>query len=409
MRAIGITILLLISGLVYGQKSKSLSPSPPMGWNSWNWFGKSEINEQNMRDCIDAIVDQGLLEAGYEYFVVDGGWRDDKLGTKGELLAHPEKFPSGMKALADYAHSKGLKFGLHTVPGTHDCGGDPVGGFNKEEIHVKQFVDWGLDFVKVDLCRQAEDPCNTCEKTKNGWSEETIKDTYIKWSNLLKNSERDILFSISAYRFRDWYPDYCNMARSTQDIKSRISKGAVFNSEARKNKGLLTVMAIADFNNLSANAAGDGFWNDPDMLVTGEQGLNYEEQKSHFALWCIMWAPLILGNDPRKMTDEEKSIILNKKAIEINQDPTEQGKRVKKEGDIEIWQKQMKNGQNALLILNTNNQDTKDYDLNLSEFGKTFKKKRNINDVFSGDKINPEKGIISFKIKPHACVFLKIE
>jgi alpha-galactosidase len=409
MRAIELTILLLISISAFGQKSKSLAPTPPMGWNSWNWFGKSEINEQNMRECIDAIVNQGLLEAGYEYFVVDGGWRDNKLGANGELLAHPEKFPSGMKALADYAHSKGLKFGLHTVPGTHDCGGDPVGGFNKEEIHVKQFVEWGLDFVKVDLCRQAEDPCTTCEKTKNGWSEETIKNTYIKWSSLLINSGRDILFSISAYRFRDWYPDYCNMARSTQDIKSRISKGAVFNSEARENKGLLTVMAIADFNNLSASAAGDGFWNDPDMLATGEQGLNYEEQKSHFALWCIMSAPLILGNDPRKMTDEEKSIILNKKAIEINQDPTEQGKRVKKEGDVEIWQKQMKNGQNALLILNTNNQDTKDYDLNLSEFGKKFKKSKNINDVFSGEKINPEKGIISFKIKPHACVFLKIE
>ena len=214
--------------------------------------------------------------------------------------------------MADYAHSKGLKFGLHTVPGTHDCGGDPVGGFNNEEIHVKQFVDWGLDFVKVDLCRQAEDPCTACEKTKNGWSEETIKNTYIKWSKLLKNSGRDILFSISAYRFRDWYPDYCNMARSTQDIKSRISKGAVFNSEARENKGLLTVMAIAEFNNLPAKAAGDGFWNDPDMLVTGEQGLNFEEQKTHFALWCIMSAPLFLGNDPRNMTDEEKSINLNK-------------------------------------------------------------------------------------------------
>ena len=314
-----------------------------------------------------------------------------------------------MKALADYAHSKGLKFGLHTVPGTHDCGGDPVGGFNKEEIHVKQFVDWGLDFVKVDLCRQTEDPCVACEKTKNGWSEETIKNTYIKWSQLLKNSERDILFSISAYRFRDWYPEYCNMARSTQDIKSRISKGAVFNSEARENKGLLTVMAIADFNNLSANAAGDGFWNDPDMLATGEQGLNFEEQKSHFALWCIMSAPLIIGNDPRKMTAEEKSIVLNKQAIEINQDPTEQGKRVKKEGDIEIWQKQMNNGQNALLILNSNSQDIKDYNLKLSEFGKTFKKKKNITDVFSGDNLNSENGIISLKIKPHECVFLKIE
>ena len=409
MKYLFIFTFLVSTVLVFGQKRNELAPTPPMGWNSWNWFGKQEINEQNMRECIDAIVDQGLLAAGYEYFVVDGGWRDTKLGSNGELLAHPVKFPSGMKALADYAHSKGLKFGLHTVPGTHDCGGDPVGGYNREEIHVKQFVDWGLDFVKVDLCRQTEDPCSTCEKTKNGWSEENTKNTYLKWSKLLNNCGRDILFSISAYRFRDWYPDYCNMARSTQDIKSRITNGAIFNSSARENKGFMTVMAIAEFNNRSAKAAGDGFWNDPDMIVTGVQGLNFEEQKSHFASWCVMSSPLILGNDPRKMTVEEKSIILNKQAIEINQDPTEQGKRIKKENDIEIWQKQLKNGQNALLILNSNSQDIKDYNLNLSEFGIKNKKKRNITEVYSGAKIEPKKGMLSVKIKPHACIFLKIE
>lgn len=409
MRVLVISIFLLFSGLVFGQKSKSLTPTPPMGWNSWNWFGKEEINEQNMRESIDAIVDQGLLEAGYKYFVVDGGWRDTKLGSTGELLAHPVKFPSGMKALADYAHSKGLKFGLHTVPGTHDCGGDPVGGYNREEIHVKQFADWGLDFVKVDLCRQTEDPCATCKKTKTGWSEENIKNTYLKWSKLLNDCGRDILFSISAYRFREWYPEYCNMARSTQDIKSRITKGAIFNSPARENKGFLTVMAIAEFNNRSAKAAGNGFWNDPDMLVTGEQGLNLEEQKSHFALWCIMSAPLILGNDPRKMTNEEKSIILNRCAIEINQDPSEQGERVKKDGDIEIWQKHMKNGQIALLILNSNSQETIEYNCKLSELGIKTRKKENITDVYSQNRIVPDKGILSFKIKPHACVFIKIE
>ncbi len=287
-----------------------------------------------------------------------------------------------------------------------DCGGDPVGGYNREEIHVKQFVDWGLDFVKVDLCKQTEDPCSTCEKNKTGWSEENVKNTYAKWSKLLNNCGRDILFSISAYRFRDWYPEYCNMARLTQDIKSRISQGAVFNSDTRENKGLLTVMAIAEFNNRSAKAAGDGFWNDPDMLATGEQGLNFEEQKSHFALWCIMSSPLILGNDPRIMTAEEKSIVLNNQAIEINQDPTEQGKRKKKEDDIEIWQKKMKNGKNTLLILNINSQEIKDYTLNLSEFG--IKKKRTITEVYSGAKFKLKKGAVSFKIDPLATVFLKI-
>lgn len=408
MKSILLFILLALALNVLSQNKKLLAPTPPMGWNSWNWFGKPEINEQNMRECIDAIVDQGLLAAGYKYFVIDGGWRDTKLGPNGELLAHPGKFPHGMKAMADYAHAKGLKFGLHTVPGTHDCGGDPVGGYNREEIHVKQFVDWGLDFVKVDLCKQTEDPCSTCEKIKNGWSEENIKSTYAKWSKLLNSCGRDILFSISAYRFRDWYPEYCNMARSTQDIKSRISKGAIFNSPARENKGLLTVMAISEFNNLSAKAAGNGFWNDPDMLVTGEQGLTIDEQKTHFALWCIMSSPLFLGNDPRKMTGEEKEIIMSKMAIAINQDSTEQGKRVKKDGDIEIWIKQLKNGQKSILVLNLNNTDIKDYELNIAELG-INKKGKTITDVYSGAKISPKKGVISLKMNPHACVFMKVE
>jgi alpha-galactosidase len=408
MKSLLLFILLALTLNVLSQNKKLLAPTPPMGWNSWNWFGKPEINEQNMRECIDAIVDQGLLEAGYKYFVIDGGWRDTKLGPNGELLAHPIKFPHGMKAMADYAHSKGLKFGLHTVPGTHDCGGDPVGGYNREEIHVKQFVDWGLDFVKVDLCKQTEDPCSTCEKIKNGWSEENIKTTYLKWSKLLNSCGRDILFSISAYRFRDWYPEYCNMARSTQDIKSRISKGAIFNSAARENKGLLTVMAISEINNLSVKAAGNGFWNDPDMLVTGEQGLTLDEQKTHFALWCIMSAPLFLGNDPRKMTVEEKDIIMNKLAIAINQDPTEQGKRVKKDGDIEIWVKQLKNGQKSILILNLNSMDIKDYELNIAELG-INKKGKTITDIYSGVKISLKKGLISLKLNPHACIFMIVE
>ena len=146
MKALFSIILLSLAFNALSQNAKILAPTPPMGWNSWNWFGKTEINENNIRECIDAIVAQGLMDAGYEYFVIDGGWRDTKLGPNGELQANPKKFPHGIKVLADYAHSKGLKFGLHTVPGTHDCGGDLVGGFGHEEVQVKQFVDWGARF-----------------------------------------------------------------------------------------------------------------------------------------------------------------------------------------------------------------------------------------------------------------------
>jgi len=396
MKLLIISFLLFVTLNVLGQDKKMLAPTPPMGWNSWNWFGKKEINEKNMKECMDAIVKEGLLDAGYNYFVIDGGWRDTKLGPNGELLAHPERFPHGMKAMADYAHSKGLKFGLHTVPGTHDCGGDPVGGFGHEEIQVKQFVDWGLDFIKLDKCKYAD-----------GWNEELLKQTYTKWHGLLDNCGRDIVFSISAYTWRDWYPANCDMARSTQDIKSRMSKGAVFNSPERENKGLLTVMAISEFNNLSAKAAGNGFWNDPDMLVTGAQGLTLDEQKTHFALWCIMSAPLFLGNDPRNMTGEEKGIIMNKMAIAIDQDPTEQGRRIKVEGDTEIWAKQLKDGKLAVLVLNKNNSGKTNFILKLSEIGIAGKTK--IKNVYSGKKVLASEGKISVEILPHASIFLLIE
>ena len=156
MRIIFSLLLALVLTGAQAQVRKELAKTPPMGWNSWNWFGKEAINEKLIREVIDAMAANGLKDAGYKYVVIDGGWRDTKLGPKGELLVHPERFPGGMKALADYAHSKGLKFGLHTTPGSHDCGQDKVGGWGHEEVHVKQMADWGVDFIKLDKCRQSE-------------------------------------------------------------------------------------------------------------------------------------------------------------------------------------------------------------------------------------------------------------
>lgn len=390
MKKFVVFALFIIALNATGQNVKMLAPTPPMGWNSWNWFGKNEINEQNMKECIDAIVSEGLLKAGYKYFVIDGGWRDSKLGPNGELLAHPEKFPHGMKAMADYAHSKGLKFGLHTVPGTLDCGGDPVGGYGHEEVQVKQFVDWGLDFIKLDKCKYAD-----------GWNEDLLKKTYEKWHNLLNACGRDIVLSISAYTWRDWYPAVGQMARTTQDLHARVSKGAIFDNKPR------SVMDGAEINNNSAEFAGNGYWNDPDMLAIGSQGLTIAEQKTHFALWCIMSSPLILGNDPRIMTKEEKEIILNKDCIAINQDPTEQGRKIKDDGDVEIWAKHLKNGNMAILMLNRNNSEIKKLDLNLEEMSINGKEK--ITDVYSKEKIHSVKGQLPLEIMPHACIFMLVE
>lgn len=380
-----------------------LAQTPPMGWNSWNWFGKKLINEKVVIEVIDAIVHNGLHTAGYNYIVVDGGWRDTALSAKGELLAHTVKFPRGMKFLADYAHSKGLKFGLHTVPGTHDCGGDRVGGYGNEEVQLQQFIDWGVDFIKLDKCRM-----------NGGWNDELLKDTYMKWSNLIKSKKADIVLSISAYAFYDWNLKVGQMGRTTEDI-STIAGGlsgckAVFDDSinADINKwNLLTVMQIADENNKWAKYAGPGYWNDPDMLVTGEQGLTAEEQKSHFALWCIMSAPLMLGNDPRYMTQQEKDIVMNKDCIMIDQDPAEQGKRVKSSGSSEIWIKKLSNGKVAALLLNRNKNSSKTIRLDFSDAG--INGNAAVKEVYSKKEAGIFKNSFSRLIPPRAGLLIILQ
>jgi len=389
MKKILIVLFILLTQLVWAQ-TKELAPTPPMGWNSWNWFGKQQVNEEIIKQCMDAMVDQGLLDAGYNYFVIDGGWRDTKLGPNGELLPNPKKFPHGIKVLADYAHSKGLKFGLHTVPGTADCGGDPVGGFGHEEVQMKQFVEWGLDFIKLDKCRYAD-----------GWTEELLRKTYEKWKGLIDKSGRDILFSISAYVWRDWYPEVGQMARTTGDIKARVSRGAVFDNV----KG--SVMEIAEINNKSAQFAGNGYWNDPDMLAVGNQGLTVDEQKVHFALWCIMSSPLILGNDPRNMTSEEKDMITNRLAISINQDPTEQGKLVKAENKGEVWVKKLKGGKYAVLLINRDNEKDRTVELSLSDLKNSGEFVAT--EVYSGDDLGKITSSFSKTLAPQSGLFLLVE
>ena len=394
MKKVFIIISLLLSQQVFAQQEKLLAPTPPMGWNSWNWFGKHAINEDNMRECMDAIVEEGLLDAGYEYFVIDGGWRDTHLTENGELLANPDKFPNGIKALADYAHSRGLKFGLHTVPGTADCGGDPVGGFGHEEVQIKQFVDWGLDFIKLDKCRY-----------EGKWDEKLLKKTYQKWRNLLDNSGKDILLNISAYKYREWYPEISQMARTTLDIGAQANKGAHFDY-TKMEKNFLSIMQVAETNDSVAQFAGNGYWNDPDMLVIGNPGLTLEQEKAHFALWCIMSSPLFLGNDPRSITPEEKEIITNELAISINQDPTEQGRRIKKEGKTEIWMKNLQDGKKAVLLLNRDTEKTNNIGVSISELG--LNRKVKIFDIYLGKRIGKTSQSISKDIQPQSGLFLLI-
>jgi alpha-galactosidase len=386
--------LAAVSAVAVEKPLKELSKGPPMGWNSWNWFGKRSINEKIVEEVIDAVASSGLKDAGYTYVVVDGGWRDTKLGSDGELVSHPVKFPRGMKRLADHAHSKGLKFGLHTVPGTHDCGGDAVGGFGHEETHIKQFTEWGIDFLKVDKCFYRGD--------KKGWTEPLLKETYAKWRKLIDESDRDIALSICAYEYRDWYPKTCQMARTTYDLRTKVHGSAVFS------KGKLSVLGVAETNNKCADFAGNGYWNDPDIMAIGKQGLTEDEQKVHFALWCVMSAPLMLGNDPRNMSEQEKELILNRECIAIDQDPTEQGRKIKVDGDVDIWAKKLGDGSVAVLFINRHDTEAKSVTIPAKELG--LSGKIQARDVYAKEDVGAVGAVeeLVAKTPPRACRFLKL-
>lgn len=376
-------------------KNNGVALTPPMGWNSWNWFGKKDINETVVREVIDAMAANGLRDAGYNYIVVDGGWRDIKLGPNGEQLVTAKRFPHGIKVLIDYAHSKGFKFGVHTVPGTNDCGGDPVGGYGHEEVQVQQLIDWGIDYIKLDKCQFS-----------SGWNETLLKDTYAKWSSLIKKSGRPIVLEISAYTFRDWNPVLGNLSRTTPDISAKVQGNAFFDS-IPKIKNFWSVMHVAEENNKFAAYAKPGYWNHAEMLVTGNQGLTPEEQKMHFALWNIMSAPLFLGDDPRHLAQYEKDIILNKDAIAIDQDPTEQGTQIMRDDSTEVWAKRLQNGKAAVLFMNRSHNTAKTISLDLAKIG--IPQKAKIKDVYARKKIGKAKETIVKMLQPRTCLYMLLE
>ncbi|MEJ6601466.1 MAG: glycoside hydrolase family 27 protein [Opitutaceae bacterium] len=389
-------LLSIATAPLMAEQASAGSPHPPMGWNSWNWHGKKHINETVVRETIDAMVSSGLRDAGYLNVIIDGGWRGTELGPNGELTVNAERFPGGIKPLADYAHAHGMKLGLHTVPGTHDCGGDAVGGYGHEEVHVAQFAEWGIDFVKLDRC---------VFKEGDGWNEELIEEVYRKWARLMAKSEHPMTLSISAYEYRDWYPEIGAMARTTLDIVARGKGGAVFERETPQ-RNHISVMQVADLNNAHAASAGNGYWNDPDMLVTGEQGLTDAEQEAHFALWCVMSSPLMLGNDPRSMTAFEQDLITNKVAIAINQDPTEQGRRIAKSGMAEIWVKNLSDNQLAILLLNRGTERMEDFQFDAGAMlsGSEFQ----VTDVFGKYSTNFG-GLLEAELGPRSSKFYLVD
>ncbi|KAM0875789.1 hypothetical protein ACQ4PT_036565 [Festuca glaucescens] len=323
---------LVAAGAVTGRGSarrllvdNGLARTPQMGWNSWNHFG-CDINETAIRSTVDALVSSGLTSAGYTYVNLDDCWADNQRTKEGYLAANPEKFPSGIKALSDYVHSKGLKLGLYSSAGTRTCSNRMPGSLGHEDTDAKTFASWGVDYLKYDNCYRDD-------------SNELVR--FPRMSHALRNSGRSIFYSLCEWGYMDvatWGGSYGNSWRTTGDI----------------NDTWTSILNNIDQNDAYAKYAKPGGWNDPDMLEVGNGGLTHDEYIVHFSLWAIAKAPLIIGCDVTGISKDTLGILSNPEVIAINQDRLGiQGRRVRKYDDeIEVWAGRLSGHRKAVLLLN---------------------------------------------------------
>lgn len=324
-----------------------LARTPPMGWLSWERYGCNTDCNQFPSQCIsadlylsvaDKLVELGLSDLGYKYVNIDDCWSTRERSESGDILADPARFPYGLKSIADYLHSKGLKFGLYTDIGTLTCGGYPGLGNGYLESDIEKFVEWEIDSLKVDGCYA--DPASMGEAYKN-------------LSQVLNRTGRPVLYSCSwpAYMENHCETDSemnileenCNLWRNYDDINdSWSSVRSIVNFFARNSSGDTMV-----------SASGPGHWNDPDMLLTGNPGLSISEQRAQFALWAILAAPLYISSDLRTISEESLEILKNTEVIAVNQDPLgKQGYVISESGSCRTWVRPLSGERFAILFEN---------------------------------------------------------
>jgi alpha-galactosidase len=365
-----------------------LARTPPMGWNSWNKFACKGLNEKVVRETADAMASNGMKDAGYQFVILDDCWQTGR-DTAGNILADAERFPSGIKALADYIHGKGLKLGIYSDAGTMTCAKRP-GSIGHEYQDAKQYANWGVDYLKEDWCN-----------TLPGQNSES---SYTLMRNALAESGRPIVFSICEWGSTKpwlWAGPVGNLWRATPDIQDCW--------DCKKDWGGGGVSQILDLMNGLESYAGPGHWNDPDMLEVGNGGMTKEEYRTHFSMWAMFAAPLLAGNDIANMTADTKEILLNKDVIAIDQDALgQQGRRVKKTGDFEIWSKQLQDGGRAIALLNRGAATAK-ISVAWTDIGYPDTLSANVQDLWTKKESPAMKGGYSTEVPSHGVVMVRVK
>ena len=329
-------VVLLWAAAAQAQKPEGLALTPPMGWNSWNKF-HCNVSESLIRETADAMVSSGMKDAGYQYVNIDDCWHGtrDSLGFIRPDSAH---FPSGMKALADYIHSKGLKLGIYSDAGSKTCAGRP-GSRGYENQDAETYARWGVDYLKYDWC-------NTDSLSAVG--------AYMTMRDALVRTGRPIVFSICEWGSNKpwfWAPTVGNLWRTTEDIHPCFD--CLTEHDTRRGVYISWgVMPIMEQQIPLRAYAGPGHWNDPDMLEVGN-GMSVNEDRAHFTMWAMLAAPLISGNDLRSMSRETSAILTNHDVIAVDQDSLGvEGFRYSSSDSVEIWLKPLSHEAWAMVFLN---------------------------------------------------------
>lgn len=340
----------------------------------------------------DAMVSSGMKDAGFQYVIIDDCWQTGR-DKDGNIIADSQKFPSGIRALADYVHGKGLKFGIYSDAGTKTCAGRP-GGRGYEFQDARQYAAWGVDYLKYDWCSTTT---------------QDAPSTYALMRAALDASGRPIVFSLCEWG-KDkpwlWGNGIGNLWRTTGDIKDQWDGKIKWPGGDCCAFGML---AILDQQVGLESYAGPGHWNDPDMLEVGNGGMTNVEYRAHFSLWSILAAPLIAGNDLRDMTPEIHDILTNKDVVSVDQDALgREGRRVRKDGDLEIWARPLAGGDRAAVLLNrsaTGKQITLDWE----DLGYPSHLSASVRDLWQHKELGKFTGEFSATVPSHGVVMVTVK
>ncbi|QKW08654.1 glycoside hydrolase family 27 protein [Streptomyces sp. NA04227] len=372
-----------------------LALTPPMGWNSWNKL-RCAVDEEDVRGIADAIVAKGLDKKGYRFVTVDDCWMAKSRDAQGNLTADPERFPSGMKALGDYLHARGLKFGLYESPTQGTCQKRP-GSYGHEQQDADKFAEWGVDYLKHDWCQTSATESPDMWADFPGYSQKELAQVlFPRMAKALEKTGRPIVYSLSAccedLDFEQWARTTSNLWRTSTDIADNWAS-MVSNFEA-----------AAEF----PEAAGPGGWNDPDMLEVGNGGMTDTEYRSHMSLWSVLAAPLIMGNDLRTMSPETERILGNKRVIAVDQDPLgKQATVVSRQDGRWVLSKELADGSRAVALFNATDQTQRLSTTAAAAGLDPAPRGYAVRDLWSGE-LTSTKGELTAEVPAHGTVLLRV-